>query len=184
MEFFDVYNEAGFPTGEVVSRTEAHEKGILHAAVHIYVYRVASGRLQILLQKRADDKDSFPGCWDTSCAGHVSAGETFDETLVKELSEELGIHITAGEAKHLFTKIVTKNNVFHGKPFNDHEVYRVYALNYDAPAESIAFQKEEISAVRWMDSDELLSELERGNKAYCIMLNTYREALEFLRVQW
>ncbi len=181
MEFFDVYYEDGFPTGNTVSRAEAHEKGILHAAVHIYVYRVVSGKLQILLQKRADDKDSFPGCWDTSCAGHVSAGETFDETLVKELSEELGIHIAADEANHLFTKIVTKNNVFHGKPFNDHEVYRVYALNYDAPAESIIFQKEEISAVRWMDADDLLSELERGNKDYCIMPNTYREALEFLR---
>lgn len=180
-EFFDVYNEDGTVTGKVVSRAEAHEKGILHAAVHIYVYRRCGGRIEILLQKRADNKDSFPSCWDTSCAGHVSAGDTFDYTLKKELSEELGIHINDGEAKHLFTKLVTKNNVFHGKPFNDYEVYKVYALERDIPSEEIVFQKEEISAVRWMDSLELLKRLEERDKAYCIMPDTYREALSCIK---
>ncbi len=181
MEYFDVYNENGVPTGERVSRAEAHEKGILHAAVHIYVYRRRGTDVQILLQKRADTKDSFPSCWDTSCAGHVTAGDTFEKTVKKELSEELGLHIKDGDAKHLFTKTVVKNNVFHGKPFNDHEIYAVYSVEYDAPAEDITFQEEEISALKWMDSQDLLHELESGNKEYCIMKDTYRQALSYIK---
>jgi isopentenyldiphosphate isomerase len=179
-EYFDVYNEQGFPTGEIVSRSEAHEKGILHGAVHIYVYRKKDGKVQILLQKRADNKDSFPSCWDTSCAGHVSAGDSFDFTVKKELSEELGIKVSDGDVRHLFTKIVTKNNVFHGKPFNDHEIYKVYALEYDVPSEDIIFQEEEISAVRWMESNALLERLEAKDPDYCIMINTYKEALKYI----
>ena len=180
-EFFDVYNEQGLPTGKTVSRAEAHEKGILHAAVHIYVYRLREGKLEILLQKRADDKDSFPSCWDTSCAGHVSAGDSFEFTVNKELSEELGITVDNGEVQHLFTKLVDKRNVFHGKPFLDREVYNVYALEYDIPEDKIVFQEEEISAVKWMDADALLERLETGDKAYCIMLTTYREVLKYLK---
>lgn len=180
-ELFDIYNEDGTPSGKTVLRSEAHEKGILHAAVHIYVYRLRSGRVEILLQKRADDKDSFPSCRDTSCAGHVSAGGTFLYTVTKELSEELGICVPEGRAEHLFTKLITKNNVFHGKPFNDREVYGVYALEYDCPAESIVFQKAEISAVRRMDSAALLARLEARDKDYCIMIDTYREALKCIK---
>ena len=180
MEYFDIYNEDGNPTGEKVERTVAHEKGILHAAVHIYVYRQIGENLEILLQKRADNKDSFPSCWDTSCAGHVTAGDSFDKTVVKELGEELGIFIKLGDAKHLFTKIVTKINTFHGKIFNDHEVYKVYALEYDAPIESFNFQKEEVSALKWMDASSLLNELENRNAEYCIMPDTYKEFLTAL----
>lgn len=37
---------------------------------HIYIF------LQVLLQKRSARKDTYPNLWDTSCAGHLSAGET------------------------------------------------------------------------------------------------------------
>lgn len=177
MEYFDVYNEEGFPTGERVTRKEAHEKGILHAAVHIYVYRIKNGHYEILLQKRSDDKDSFPSCWDTSCAGHVSAGDSFEDTVIKELSEELGIKVNYSDVVHCFTKIVTKINSFHGKIFNDHEVYKVYKLKFDAPAESLKFQKEEISDLKWMDAEALLLALEANDPEYCIMPDTYKKAL-------
>lgn len=48
-------------------------------------------RAQILVQKRAACKDSFPSCWDVSCAGHLSAGETAENAAIAELAEELGI---------------------------------------------------------------------------------------------
>ncbi len=181
MEYFDVYNEDGTLTGEKVERSIAHEKGILHGAVHIYVYRKSKNGYDILVQKRADDKDSFPSCWDTSCAGHVSGGDTFEETVVKELGEELGIKVSFGDAKHCFTKIVTKINTFYGKVFNDHEIYKVYKLEYNAPVENFVFQKEEVSALKWMDSQELLNELERKNPDYCIMIDTYKEILEHVK---
>ena len=159
MEYFDVYAPDGTLTGEKVERSVAHEKGILHGAVHIFVYRKRGQRTDILLQKRADDKDSFPSCWDTSCAGHVSSGDSFEDTVVKELREELGVNKELGEIEHCFTKVVKKINTFYGKVFNDHEIYKVYKMEHDIPIESFSFQKEEISALKWMDSELLLKEL-------------------------
>ena len=45
----------------------------------------------LLLQKRSKEKDSFPGCYDISSAGHISAGDEPLETALRELEEELGI---------------------------------------------------------------------------------------------
>jgi hypothetical protein len=42
----------------------------------------------VLLQRRPADKENG-GRWDKSVGGHVSAGEEFDRTLVREAGEEL-----------------------------------------------------------------------------------------------
>ncbi len=183
MEYFDIYNENGTPTGEKVERTIAHEKGILHAAVHIYIYRIRDGKYEILLQKRSDDKDSFPSCWDTSCAGHVSSGDSFEDTALKELSEELGINISFNKLTHAFDQMVEKINVFHSKTFIDREYNKVYLLHFDVPETALAFQREEISALKWLNADTLLHELENKNPNYCIMLDTYKKALSKLKVE-
>jgi len=49
---------------------------------------------RILLGLRAPDRSWFPNCWDI-LGGRIEAGETPDEALVRELSEELGITATA-----------------------------------------------------------------------------------------
>ena len=75
MEYFDVVDEAGQPTGKTVSRENAHTYGILHRTAHVWIVRQADARLQVLLQKRSMEKDSFPGLYDTSSAGHIPAGQ-------------------------------------------------------------------------------------------------------------
>ena len=63
------------PTGEVVERSVAHSKGILHRTAHVWIIRKVEGRWQVLLQKRSMENDSYPGLYDTSSAGHIPAGE-------------------------------------------------------------------------------------------------------------
>ena len=75
MEYLDIVDEQGRPTGGIVSRAEAHEKGILHRTAHVWVVRNVTGRAEVLLQKRSEEKESFPGMYDTSSAGHIPAGE-------------------------------------------------------------------------------------------------------------
>ena len=51
-ELFDIVDENGNPTGETVSRSEAHAKGIRHRTAHIWVIRDNEGKKEVLLQKR------------------------------------------------------------------------------------------------------------------------------------
>ena len=74
MEYLDLVDEKGNPTGEVVGRDRAHRDGFLHRTAHVWIVRTLNGRTQILLQKRSLKKESFPGMFDTSSAGHIPAG--------------------------------------------------------------------------------------------------------------
>ena len=62
MELLDIVDESGEPTGKTVERSEAHLNGIRHRTSHVWLLRRKGGELELLLQKRSDDKDSFPGC--------------------------------------------------------------------------------------------------------------------------
>jgi len=69
-------------------RKEVHKLGLRHRAVHILVFNDAN---QIFLQKRSLTKDVNAGLWDTSAAGHVDAGESYDACAHRETIEELGV---------------------------------------------------------------------------------------------
>lgn len=45
---------------------------------------------RLLLGKRAATRRSYPGVWD-AIGGHVEAGETAEQALVRELGEEIGV---------------------------------------------------------------------------------------------
>src|SRR5699024_11690013 len=69
----------------------------------------------LLLQKRSLRKDSNPGCYDISSAGHVAAGDAYLPAALRELEEELGIR---AEEKDLHLAGMRKayfEDVFYGK---------------------------------------------------------------------
>ena len=84
MEFFDIVDEKGIPTGETIERTQAHKKGVRHRTAHIWIVREQNGKAQLLLQKRSAEKDSFPGRFDTSSAGHIQAGDEPEESAIRD----------------------------------------------------------------------------------------------------
>ena len=43
MEIFDVVDETGQPTGEVISREEAHQQGVLHRTAHVWLVKKKPG---------------------------------------------------------------------------------------------------------------------------------------------
>lgn len=72
------------------SRSEVHGNNLLHRAVHILLFNEGG---EVYLQQRSRSKDRHPLKWDSSVAGHVTAGETYDETAQRELNEELGLSL-------------------------------------------------------------------------------------------
>ncbi len=160
MEYFELLNADGTGTGVFKERALVHRDGDLHGGSHIWVIRRAAHApygYPVLLQKRRDDKESFPGCLDVSCAGHVKAGESFLDAALRELSEELGLSCRAEDLYYLHDQRVDGDYVFLGQPFRNHEINKVYLLRPDFPLEGLRFQEEEIAALVWMDTEEALA---------------------------
>jgi 16S rRNA (adenine1518-N6/adenine1519-N6)-dimethyltransferase len=86
-EQFAVVDEQDRPIGEA-PRSQVHANNSLHRAIHILVFNSAG---EVFLQFRSRGKDRHPLTWDSSAAGHVNAGEEYDQTARRELMEELGI---------------------------------------------------------------------------------------------
>jgi len=86
-EVLDVVDAANRVIGRA-TRAEIHARGLRHRAVHMLVVNPAG---DIYVQRRALSKDSQPGMWDTSAAGHVDHGEDWEAAARRELDEELGL---------------------------------------------------------------------------------------------
>lgn len=71
-------------------RSDVHGNNLRHRAVHILIFNPAG---EVYLQQRSRWKDRHPLKWDSSAAGHVAAGESYEETARRELEEELGINV-------------------------------------------------------------------------------------------
>jgi 16S rRNA (adenine1518-N6/adenine1519-N6)-dimethyltransferase len=72
------------------TRSEVHGNNLRHRAVHILIFNRMG---EVYLQQRSRWKDRHPLKWDSSAAGHVTAGENYNETARRELKEELGVEV-------------------------------------------------------------------------------------------
>lgn len=86
-ELFETFSEEGEPTG-LVARDDVHKLGLWHRASNVFLFRT-DGRL--VVQRRHESKDAWPGAWDLSVAEHLRPGEGFLSGATRGLSEELGI---------------------------------------------------------------------------------------------
>lgn len=136
-DIFDIVNERD----EVIDRkprSEVHARGLLHRAVHVLVF---NSQGEIFLQKRSMKKDRQPGVWDSSCSGHVDAGEDYDQTAVRELGEEIGLKLSV-PPQRLFK--------INACPETDAEFVWVYRCENDGPFQ---LQPDEIEKGDWFSPD-------------------------------
>ena len=169
MELLDVVDEHGVPTGEVVARDVAHRTGVRHRTSHVWMLRKKNGRLEILAQKRSDNKDSHPGCYDISSAGHIPAGVDFEDSALRELREELGLTADAAELNDCGLIRIQSESFFHGAPFKDDQVSKVYYIWKDVEPEAMKLQDSEVSGVIWMALDECRRRVRDNSMPHCIL---------------
>ncbi|BAF10282.1 nudix hydrolase 3 [Oryza sativa Japonica Group] len=163
-ERLDVLTAGGEKTGASKARSEVHRDGDYHRAVHVWIYSESTGEL--LLQRRADCKDTWPGQWDISSAGHISAGDSSLSSAQRELDEELGIKLPSDAFELLFVflqECVINNGTYTNNEYND--VYLVTTLT-PIPLEAFTLQESEVSAVRYMHLDEYKSCLAKESGEY------------------
>ncbi len=95
IEFLDIVNEDDVVIDQK-PRSEIHGLGLLHREIHVW-FVTPDGK--IIFQHRAKDKETYPDLLDVTVGGHVEPGMTYEETAIKEMEEEAGIHV---DPKELF----------------------------------------------------------------------------------
>ena len=168
MEMFDIRTPEGEPTGEVKERSAVHRDGDWHGTAHIWLVRRKNGKIEVLLQKRSRLKETFPGCYDASCAGHLSAGDSFIQGALRELQEELGLE---AKEEDLFLGGIYPCQVdewFGGIHILDREISAVYLYDKPVKEEELKLQEEEVEGVCWIEFERLKELAAAGTPEYCI----------------
>jgi isopentenyl-diphosphate delta-isomerase type 1 len=147
-EILDVVDENDNVIGSA-TRGEIHERGMIHRAVHIFVFDTI-GRMYV--QRRSPQKDRFPGKLDSSAAGHVDSGETYKRAAIRELGEELGLEADLERILKVQASKVTDN---------EHVV--LYSAN---SASAPRPNSREISWGGFMELDELKRSMEENAQDY------------------
>jgi len=93
------------------ARSEVHGNNLRHRAVHILIFNQVG---DVYLQQRSRWKDRHPLKWDSSAAGHVSAGENYDQTAQRELKEELGVDVSLERIFRLYASSRTDHEFICG----------------------------------------------------------------------
>ena len=183
MELFDELDSEGNKTGIVKERGVVHEEGALHATSHVWIVRkngqdidTDAGTVQgydVLLQKRSENKDSNPGCYDISSAGHVEAGRGYLESAIRELEEELGIQALPEQLKEIGIRRCGFEGEFYGRPFKDNEISMLYLYEEAVDIEKLRLQESEVSEVIWMDYRECYEKIRENSFKHCIYTDEF-----------
>ena len=152
---FDILDEAGRATGLSLPRSQVHREGQWHRSVHIWIEDEWE---RLLLQQRSFQKDSNPGLWDISVAGHLSAGQKSLEAAVREVREEIGLEVAESRLTFWFSS-KDEYRSSDGQ-FFDREFHDVFHLRL-APGESRKIQPDpaELAGVRWVSPESFADEL-------------------------
>ena len=181
MEYIDVCDESGQPTGEIVDRDTAHKNGILHRTSHVWVIRIREGRYDVLLQKRSSDKESFPGMYDASSAGHIPAGSDPLLSVIREMGEEIGIHAKPDELAFAGSFHCSYEERFHGRPFLDNEIRYAFVYREPVDTEKLTLQKSEVDEVRWFPLDEIAEEIQTLHDRICVSWQGLSVLIDYLK---
>ena len=156
-EMIDEYNYRGEKIG-VVDKDIAHEKGLWHKSVHVWLI---NDKNEILLQYRCAEKKLYPNTWNISFAGHIDAGENSIQAVQREGKEEIGIDVDLEKLNF----ILTNRECIKYEDINSNEFVDIFLLRQNFNLDEIKFQKEEVHDAKYvsleeffdlMDNDKLL----------------------------
>ena len=146
MELWDVYSEERIRTGRTMVRGRQMKPGDYHLIVHI---AIINSQGQMLIQRRQLTKKGWAGKWDISVGGCAMKGESSKQAAQRELQEELGIDLCFEEKRAAFT-------INFKEGFDD-----IYIFNGDYDLSELSLQENEVLAVKWVKSDEIMDMIDR-----------------------
>ncbi len=154
-------NESDTILGEI-SRQEAHEKGILHRIVVIYLFDTTGN---ILIQERKD------GLLDHSSAGHVDPGETYLEAAKRELEEELGVK----NIDLIEVGLASSQEIY---PHSKKDTRHIFTI-FECIANPVALQENEVKSVFWDNPLRIYQDMQ-GDPLHQKYTGGFKASLEYL----
>jgi isopentenyl-diphosphate delta-isomerase len=131
-----------------LSKSRCHDgKGVLHRAFSLLIFNTAG---ELLIQQRSASKRLWPLYWSNSCCSHPRSGEAMETATQRRLREELGITCPL----HFLFKFQYQAQF--DAMGSEHELCSVFIGT--CPLQ-IKADPNEISAWRWVDPEELQSQL-------------------------
>ncbi|WNQ12827.1 NUDIX domain-containing protein [Paenibacillus aurantius] len=161
VEWFDIYDEARRPIGKA-PREEVHREGYWHQTFQCWILTREDGKQGepcLLLQRRHPGKDTYPGLFDITAAGHLEAGEDVSDGI-RELEEELGLAAAFGDLVPLGC---LAEESFIRPGLTDREFCHVFLYACDQTMEAYRLQPEEVTGLIRVKLREL-TELWEGTR--------------------
>ena len=148
-ELLDIVDENDNVIGQK-ERDACLKEKLLHRAIHVFVF---NSKGDLLLQKRSSQKKTYPGLWTSSCSGHVSSKQTYEEAAVRELKEELGINVASLEEVEKFKDL---------NPI-DMEIAKLFKVFHEGPFD---FSKDEVNEVKFVPLGKLKEDMKKSPEKY------------------
>ena len=138
------------------SKTEAHEKALLHRAFSVFLFNGDT----LLLQRRAFHKYHCGGLWTNTCCSHPRPGETVKNAAVRRLREELEIDFPEDALREVCA-FVYRASFTNG--LTEYEFDHVLVGEYDG---AFCGNPEEVADVCWVKLDELTQSMQKHPEQY------------------
>jgi len=146
-----------------VEKLEAHQRGLRHKAVSVFVMRGD----EVLIQRRALGKYHTPGLWANTCCTHPDWDETTRDCAERRLDEELGIR---GLRPIYRDTIEYRADV--GGGLIEHEVVDLFTAVATADL-AVSPNPDEVMDTRWISFTDLEKEVTHNPTRFTPWLRIY-----------
>jgi len=160
MKEFNVINEDDEIIG-VDTRENIHKNGLLHREIHIWIF---NDRGEILLQRRSNTKDTYPGLLDVSVGGHVEIGEDYETTAIREMGEEVGIKAEKNDL--IFLDKLRRSAVDIKTGAKNNTTRKIFAYQYNGPAADLKIEAGEATSLEFWPLEKILNLTEEEKKDF------------------
>jgi len=131
------------------------------------IYRVSAlwvtnSRGEILLARRHKNKSHHPRKWGPAVAGTVEENESYEENIIKETEEEIGV-------KNIKPAIGPKTKTIKDYP----HFTQWYILNIDEDIEYFTIQEDEVEEIKWFSPEEFKNEIESHLEEFIPTMTKY-----------
>lgn len=173
-QLLDVFDANNQPLGFTKPKALVEQDGDWHRTAQIFVF---NGRNDLLLSLRHASKKVLPNYWDVCSGGHTDPGESYEDAVLRETEEELGVR--PGGEELLFVGYFKVEVIDDKLPLWDREHSAVYLWKTALGLDDFILQADEVAELRYMPLETVKRDLlrEQPTLPYTPPRQTYYQML-------